>query len=507
MVSEPTTEGPPPAAVVDGPPVADFWAEFERRRRADRQLRRQQKKVSEVQLILEEVRNERTVSSKGTPDLKACPSPARAACGANGRGSGGVGLGSASASQSRLASPSPKKALSFSPSPRRPSEVQKILAEVQQERLAAAEASPGPKPTAKPKDPKATQAPIRPSTSSLRTASPSRPSTSSSARPTSATQNRHSTSSWRASSPKRPDSSSPKRRHQLNNVATSEAAQWAAGLRREKSRSAIGEIPLGDRYASGGSGQPVAYPAGGWDDRTACPKIFDKFAGGVIKRQAGSGLEAWLNTQPRDAQGAQGANSQPWDWTTSFPKGFGKVAEPLPRRAGSRSRSQDNSRGAGCQPRQPQPQPQPTEQQPPQKQQPQQQQQQQEQQQQQQETQQQQQQQQQTPQKQQQSSATRVQQQEGEQPQKQDEQEQQLQQQVQQIQHAAESAFPIAHSEQPEGTGRLVASADSGPVSSCSVADDKVAPLEQMTSLIVNGPAEQGAAESFKPLDLLVDDC
>ncbi|CAE8688858.1 unnamed protein product [Polarella glacialis] len=182
--------------------------------------------------------------------------------------------------------------------------------------------------------------------------------------------------------------------------------------------------------------------------------------------------------------------------------GFGKVAEPLPRRAGSRSRSQDNSRGAGCQPRQPQP----TEQQPPQKQQPQQQQQQQEQQQQQQETQQQQQQQQQTPQKQQQSSATRVQQQEGEQPQKQDEQEQQLQQQVQQIQHAAESAFPIAHSEQPEGTGRLVASADSGPVSSCSVADDKVAPLEQMTSLIANGPAEQGAAESFKPLDLLVDD-
>mmetsp|Transcript_12931 Transcript_12931/g.15656 ORF Transcript_12931/g.15656 Transcript_12931/m.15656 type:complete len:149 (+) Transcript_12931:241-687(+) len=38
----------------------------------------------------------------------------------------------------------------------------------------------------------------------------------------------------------------------------------------------------GDSRCAGRS--TTAYPAGGWDNRTSCPRFFDQFPGGVIKR-------------------------------------------------------------------------------------------------------------------------------------------------------------------------------------------------------------------------------
>lgn len=271
---------------------AALWAEFERRRRADRLNRR--KRVSEVQQILLEVQKERHSSTEGS----VCHTPHSLSH-------------SLSASASALPSPGRLLASSASTPPKRPSEVQLILAEVQQERLAAAGSALAQVPTASsvavaptPVHPAQTAAsPQRrrlnfeastiegagvaaatspPRLATIKARLPRSPSPGRSTPSTA----RRSRSTPQLSVPRvRPESPATKRLSQAGSVGrgtpfeTDEARNWAANLRRPPNRSSS---PNGDRsgasnYCLGPQGPPEAYPAGGWDDRTACPRNFNGF--------------------------------------------------------------------------------------------------------------------------------------------------------------------------------------------------------------------------------------
>eukprot|EP00931_Biecheleriopsis_adriatica_P040633 TRINITY_DN23290_c0_g1_i1.p1 TRINITY_DN23290_c0_g1~~TRINITY_DN23290_c0_g1_i1.p1 ORF type:complete len:384 (+),score=83.89 TRINITY_DN23290_c0_g1_i1:31-1152(+) len=293
---------------------ASFLAEFERRRREDRQRRQSQKKVSEVQQILQDVRQDRTFSGGDS----AFPSPEKLVESA----AKPSVLADAAELGTRLSSPT-RRALSFSPSPNKTSEVQQILAEVQKERLAAA--STGSAPAGKPvvvqsesslraKLPKA-KAPAMTDRKSAISRSPSLPlQRKLSFEAPAATEKRASSRCTRTRA--RAASNTPKRRHEIGGVGssfeTTKTALWASNLRRtssckvesgsgiEKRKKSKDESDAGG-FDFDNKAPPAAYPAGGWDDRTACPSSFDLFPGGVIKRQP-TGIEAWLGALPRESE-------------------------------------------------------------------------------------------------------------------------------------------------------------------------------------------------------------
>eukprot|EP00930_Biecheleria_cincta_P044804 TRINITY_DN30856_c0_g1_i2.p1 TRINITY_DN30856_c0_g1~~TRINITY_DN30856_c0_g1_i2.p1 ORF type:complete len:319 (-),score=31.25 TRINITY_DN30856_c0_g1_i2:186-1118(-) len=267
----------PVSTAESGATSSAFWAEFQRRRREDRQQRQQPSRISEVQQILIDVRKERAAdgcSTMNSPELEASRT-----------------LGSASPFHCNVggdaSSPQIRRTLSFSPSPRKPSEIQKILAEVQQERLAATGA---PTSGARGKAAVCRQALFGSKTGSCqqqpvqsRQSSVSRKrhsslgmTVSAKCQPNSVTGSRKPTSSRRRST-----STTPKRRHQIGSVSgsltsgsfeTSQSRDWGAGLRRNASlgslrTKACGATENHDQAGDDAGGKPVAYPAGG------CPKM------------------------------------------------------------------------------------------------------------------------------------------------------------------------------------------------------------------------------------------
>lgn len=289
---------------------AALWAEFERRRRADRQNRKGH--VSEVQQILLEVQKERSV------DGSVCPTPSLWSC------------------TPVVPSPGGRQAPLITPSPKRTSEVQQILAEVQQQRLVAAGADtvPGQGEARRRANGRGTAlgsavtkaarkgalgAPVAPVPDSRTATSPQRrklsfegtstpvgasadtpvfvsggcvakaragrsPSPSRRTRDPSPPALGRSSSQAAAQRPPRARSSTPQRTLQVGAVGrcfeTDEARCWAAGLRRHAERaSSPNDDAAGSssRYTIGPQGPPEAYPAGRWDDRITCPKNFGGF--------------------------------------------------------------------------------------------------------------------------------------------------------------------------------------------------------------------------------------
>merc|ERR1712083_1285086 len=77
-------------------------------------------------------------------------------------------------------------------------------------------------------------------------------------------------------------STTPKRRLELAQVEASfdsrGAVSWAAGFRKPQSSSAYESVGA-DKYAHlvGPAVPQEPYPAGGWDNRTSCPRSFEGF--------------------------------------------------------------------------------------------------------------------------------------------------------------------------------------------------------------------------------------
>mmetsp|Transcript_87204 Transcript_87204/g.154454 ORF Transcript_87204/g.154454 Transcript_87204/m.154454 type:complete len:395 (+) Transcript_87204:54-1238(+) len=331
---------------------AAFWAEFQRRRREDRQ--RNQREKSEVQQILQDIRKERSVL--GT--LSTAVTPA------------GHSQVSGSLAASRAEQKTVRRALSFTPSPRRGqemTEVQQILADVQKERLAGVTSAASPsKPKQRPAKPVVAvdvkqilpqKAPVPKSPKSnqptdsthrrSRSSSRSRLNTSSSSQKP----EDPAVSSPRATSPsetrRRSLSSTPSRRHQLPTEAFGfvhpQTATWGASLRRASSASrrassvVRGTASRDASFDLGAKMKPLAYPAGGWDDRTACPRTFDLFPGGAIKREAG---DSWYSVQGDESQ--QPCNRRPWDSSIACPKSFSKMSSSCSSPRAHRASSKEN---------------------------------------------------------------------------------------------------------------------------------------------------------------------
>ncbi|CAJ1437295.1 unnamed protein product, partial [Effrenium voratum] len=72
----------------------------------------------------------------------------------------------------------------------------------------------------------------------------------------------------------RDDSPALKRRHELGSLGSGSVGLWSADLRRSGSPTGASQE---DRFEST---EAQAYPAGGWDTRTSCPRSFDDFPNG-----------------------------------------------------------------------------------------------------------------------------------------------------------------------------------------------------------------------------------
>jgi len=126
-----------------------------------------------------------------------------------------------------------------------------------------------------------------------------------------------------------------KRVHQLPRKSfdcaeAQQALRWASSLRRLPSARASSGW-CGENEDEESSAPPKAYPAGGWDDRTSCPKSFNGFRDGG--RQGGpSGWKALWNPGPGEVGTEQlAAAGHPWAWDgrTSCPKNFGGFIDHL----------------------------------------------------------------------------------------------------------------------------------------------------------------------------------
>lgn len=235
----------------NGEVACSFWEEVQRRRREERQRRQS---TSEVQQLLKEVRKER----RANPESVQSPTS----------GSEATGPGSEN------------RAYSFSP-PRQASEVEKILAEIRQERCFASPASarparPAPKAQrVRPKNPPQSEPMPR------QKASPVRKQLFKDVKShSSQSQQLSMTRTFSSSSTSRMES--PSRLLELGCLGKGCTGSWSAQLRSYLPSNGTQDEPeADDRFAKTAV---QAYPAGGWDSRTSCPRFFDNFPGGVIKR-------------------------------------------------------------------------------------------------------------------------------------------------------------------------------------------------------------------------------
>ncbi|CAJ1382420.1 unnamed protein product [Effrenium voratum] len=233
-----------------------FWEEVQRRRREERRRR----KPSEVQQLLQDLRKERAQDPVQSPTGSEATAP---------------GSGS-------------ERVVSVSP---RGSEVQQILAEVRQERLTRT--FPG----VSRRQPKAQPTPAR---TPARTAPPRAPALAPASAPAPAAAERKASPVRRqlfkeperrgrvsvTGTRDRDDSPALKRRHELGSLGSGSVGLWSADLRRSGSPTGASQE---DRFEST---EAQAYPAGGWDTRTSCPRSFDDFPNGVIKRNGQAATRA-----------------------------------------------------------------------------------------------------------------------------------------------------------------------------------------------------------------------
>lgn len=108
---------------------------------------------------------------------------------------------------------------------------------------------------------------------------------------------------------------------------TGKAQEWAAGLRKSPRPASQ---PRGDIICETKT-QLVPYPAGGWDDRTACPRSFNGFRGGGQPGSPGTKDRRYSAPQRRRWDQPEPAPLQPrtWDDRTACPSGFGRFPDQL----------------------------------------------------------------------------------------------------------------------------------------------------------------------------------
>lgn len=293
-----------------------LWAEFQRRRRADREVRR--KRISEVQQILLEVQQERLNSL----DVLLLDSPA-------------------------------KRALNFSPSPQKPSEVQQILAEVQQERLAAAISLASVPPSVKQPFQAASLTPSSLCAQTVPTklylcSEASQGFSAANIADTSAVRGvrlHGSSRNLRTSSPscrtpvarslqkiKSPSCAAPKPRAASTSPSRSSETRPSSAVVRTLQRPAgQSNASPETQYVLGPKPKPEAYPAGGWDDRISCPPTFDGFPGGVLSKVNQARVS--LSPSNRDWDRERSRRIQACGWESSWLKSsysIGSAHTPAP---------------------------------------------------------------------------------------------------------------------------------------------------------------------------------
>lgn len=106
---------------------------------------------------------------------------------------------------------------------------------------------------------------------------------------------------------------------------TGKAQEWAAGLRKSPRPASQ---TRGD-FICGTTTQPVAYPAGGWDNRTACPQSFNSFRssgqapGTKNRRYSAPQRRRWDQHEPALQE------RRAWDDRTACSGGFGRFTDRL----------------------------------------------------------------------------------------------------------------------------------------------------------------------------------